>query len=280
MTPVAIGLFGAAVVHGVHAGRRQAKVLAGRLQHLEHVRCELGGDIELPAQFAHIGDAAGPHAGITHFDLLRGAEREGGVGQVLARHLLQQRPRLRSHHRDHRQPRCDVGRHAMRVRRRVALQPGHVARLGCGTGNDKELVVLKPGHRQVGLDAATLVQPLGIDNAPRLHVDVRCRNAVQHLQRIAALDRVFGEARLIEEGAVGHQLLGLIVGAGEPVLAAIGIFIFRLHAIARIPVGALPAVHLAEHGAELLLVVVQRRAPDAARRLRLPVRPMHGVEQA
>jgi hypothetical protein len=167
----------------------------------------------------------------------------------------------------------------MRVTGRVALQPGHVARLWCCTRDDKEFVFLKPRHSKIRFDAAALVQPLGVDDAARLDIDIRGADSVQHLAGIASLDRIFGKTRLVEEGAVGHQLLCLVARAGEPVLAAIAVLIFRLYAIARIPVGALPAVHFTEDGAQFLCVRIKRRTAHTAGRLGLAIGPMHGVEE-
>ena len=86
----------------------QAELAAGLDDAVEDVGRELGRDIELPAQLADIGDPARPDAGIADLQLARGAEREGGVGQILARQPLQQRARARPHQAQHRQARGDV----------------------------------------------------------------------------------------------------------------------------------------------------------------------------
>ena len=71
--------------HGV-----RPNVAPGLDDPVEHVGRELGRDIELPAQLADIGDPARPDARVADLQLARGAEREGGVGQVLAGEQLQQ----------------------------------------------------------------------------------------------------------------------------------------------------------------------------------------------
>ena len=86
----------------------QAELAAGLDDPVEDVGRELGRDVELPAQLADIGDPAGAHAGVADLELARGAEREGGVGQILAGELLQQRARARPHQAEHRQAGGDV----------------------------------------------------------------------------------------------------------------------------------------------------------------------------
>ncbi len=82
MAPVAVGLLHAAVVHGVHTGGGEAEFAASLPQALEDMGAEFGRDVELPAEFAHIGDAACPNPGIANLDLPRGAEGEGDVGEI------------------------------------------------------------------------------------------------------------------------------------------------------------------------------------------------------
>ncbi len=168
----------------------------------------------------------------------------------------------------------------MGVIRRVAPEPCHVAGLRHGAGDHQEFVFGKPCHGEIGLDAAALIEPLGVNDAARLDVDIVGADAVQHLAGIAALDGKFGEARLIEEGAIGHQPFGLVVGARKPVLAAIAVFVFRFDAAAGIPVGPFPAIDFAEYGAELLGLLVDGRAAHAARCLSLAIGPVHGIEKA
>src|SRR5262245_52524490 len=67
------------------------------------------------------------------------------------------------------------------------------------TGDDQIAVLGETGHRQIGLDAAALVQPLGIDDASRLDVDVVGRDAIEHGPGVATLEDEFGEGRLVEQ---------------------------------------------------------------------------------
>ena len=123
-----------------------------------------------------------------------------------------------------------------------------------------------------GLD---VLQHARTKRLPLAIIILSARNTVD--QRIAALDRVFREARLVEEGAVGHQLLGFIVCAREPVLAAVGVFILGLHAAARIPVGPLPAELGAEHRTLRLEPVIERRDDARAAAFIFLMREADGV---
>ena len=162
---------------------------------------------------------------------------------------------------------------------RIALEPGKIASLWGCPGNHHELVFGQPGDRQVGFDAAPLVAPLGIDDPARRDVDVVGRNPVQHLQGILALDQKLGEARLIEEHGIALECLRLGIGAGEPVLPPVGVFVFGLHASRRVPVGPLPAIDFAHAGPGRHQAVVNRRSPRSPRRLDLPVGPVHRIEE-
>ena len=74
-----------------------------------------------------------------------------------------------------------------------------------------------------------------------------------------------------------QMLVALVV---EPVLPLPGIAVLALLAVPGEPVGALPAGDLAEHRAARLQMLVQRRAPHAARGRHLAVGEMVGIEQA
>ena len=87
------------------------------------------------------------------------------------------------------------------------------------------------------------------------------------------------ERGLVEEphGLSHGAVLG--GGAGEPVLAAVGVDVLRLHARRGEPVGALPAGDHAEGGAARGQPIVQHRAPHVARGVRLAEGPVHRVEE-
>ncbi len=101
--PMAVGFLHAAIVERVHPGGRQAEFLSRLPEGFEHMGREFGRHVKFPAKFTDIGNAAGAHPRIADLDLLRMAEGKGGIGQVRARELLQQRARMGTHYRDHRQ---------------------------------------------------------------------------------------------------------------------------------------------------------------------------------
>src|SRR5262245_66480823 len=107
-------------------------------------------------------------------------------------------------------------------------EPGEVAGLRLGAGDDQVTVLGKTGDGEVRLDAAALVQPLGIDDPAGSDIDVIGRDAVQHRQRIASLENEFGEGGLVEQADRVPYRFGFDCSIGEPVLPPIGIAIFRL----------------------------------------------------
>ena len=66
----------------------------------------------------------------------------------------------------------------------------------------------------------------------------------------------------------------------EPARTPVAVVVDRRAAVGRVPVGALPARGLAEAGVARGESRVKRRVARRPRRLHLPVRPVHGVEQA
>ena len=71
-------------------GKLEAVVGSGLHQAVEYMQGELGRNVELPTQFAHIGDAAGTDHGVTNLDLLRGTEWECAAAKVGAADRRQQ----------------------------------------------------------------------------------------------------------------------------------------------------------------------------------------------
>ena len=135
------------------------------------------------------------------------------------------------------------------------------------------------GHGEVGFDSAPLVQPVGVDDPPRLDVHVGGAHPLEHPGRVAPLHEVLGEARLVEEGDSLARRPVLGRGMLEPVLAAEGVLVDRLDPGRGVPVGALPAGRLAEARAARGEALVERRMADVPGRLVLPVRIVPRVEE-
>ncbi len=167
----------------------------------------------------------------------------------------------------------------MLARLDVALQPVEVLGLGLRTGDDEEERLRQACHREIGLDAAALIEPLCVHHLAGCDVDVVRAYAVEYLERIGSLEAKLGERGLIEEAdGVAHGAV-LVRARLEPVLPSVAVLISGDNACGRVPVRALPAERLAETGARLREALVQGRAPHAARGLVLAERPVRCVQK-
>ena len=163
----------------------------------------------------------------------------------------------------------------------MSAQPGQVA-LQRRAGHDQQERGLREARdRQVALDAAALVQHLGVDDAARRARRRRWRRSAaappprRGPRRGSCRRRSCRRARrrcgppcARRAGCRTSSAASRHSGSRAPGPSR------------REPVGALPARHLAEHGAARLEVLVQRRAADAARRRRLAIGEVVGIEQA
>ena len=103
------------------SGKLEAKFAACRNEDIKHPTGEFGGNIQLPTQFADVGNAGGAHAGIAKFNLPRGAKRMRGVGEISAGHFFEERPAVWPHDAEHRLCGGDIGYHYMGVFRNMAF---------------------------------------------------------------------------------------------------------------------------------------------------------------
>src|SRR3546814_6121684 len=85
----------------------------------------------------------------------------------------------------HRLTRRHVGDHAVRVVGDVAAQPGEVAARHRRAGHHQEGGLGEARDGEVGLDAAAVVQPLGVDDAARRHKSEEHTSELQSLMRIS-----------------------------------------------------------------------------------------------
>ncbi len=240
---------------------------------------ELGRHVELPAELADIGQAAGAQPRMAEVDLAAGGEGEALVREILRRQALQQRPRVRPHQRQHRRGRGDVVEKDARALGQMAPQPGQVAALRDGEGHHHELGLGKPGDGDVGLDPAELVQPLGVDHPAHAHVDLVGADPVQPGAGIGAGDQVFDEAGLVEQRHVLGRVAAFLADRPEPARSAVGIFHLVPVAGRAEEARPFPARRLGHPGAGRQQPVVERAAADAAGGLELAVRPVHVEEQ-
>ena len=129
-------LFDAAGIQRVQAAEFQADIRAGLVDRLEDMRRLVGRDIELPAEFADIGDAVGAGEAHADLDLLERAERIVLVGEIVRADLLDQLSRIRTHQAEHAFGRRHIGDDDEFVADMLA-QPGEVA-LQRRAGHDEE----------------------------------------------------------------------------------------------------------------------------------------------
>ena len=107
----------------------------------------------------------------------------------------------------------------------------------------------KPCDGEVCLDAAARIQPLRVDNFANTDAHVVGAEVVEIGFGISPLNTELGETgHIIQRNRLtrGHMFGG---GMFKPVLSPIGIVIFRLYALWREPIGALPASGLAKTSA-------------------------------
>src|SRR5437763_10425383 len=280
VAPVPIRLFHAQTVQGMVAREAQSEGLTGADDHVVYGLRELRGNVQLVAELSDVRDPAGPYPRVAQIDDPGCGERKRSSGTVRIRARRQQLAAARPHETEHRIRRGRVECDGARVLRNAAAQPGEIARVRRARGDDEECVLGLARDREVGLDAAALIQPLRIDDPADRHVDVIGADPSEHHRRIAAPEHELGERGLIEQAHPFTYRLVLPGRLSEPVLAAVAVFVTRLSPRGREPVRALEARHLSEAGPRCSEAVVQGRLAHPARGLGLPERPMHRIEQA
>ena len=138
----------------------------------------------------------------------------------------------------------------MRVIGNLSFQPVKISHLGLGTTDNHEGRLGEARDREIRLDAASVVEPLGVDHPACGDIHVIGANPIQYRHRVAAFKAELGEGRLIEQrNALAHSTM-LCRRVLKPVLSAVAVFIFRLNACGGIPVGALPTKGLAMAGTD------------------------------
>ena len=168
----------------------------------------------------------------------------------------------------------------MRIRRDVPLQPVQIAVLARRAGHDQKGVLGEARHREIGLDAAALVQPLRIDDAAGRDRDVVRADPLQRRFGVAPLKEELAERGQVEQtDALAHGPV-LVRPVLEPGGAPVGVVVLGRDAGRREPARPLPAGRLGEAGAARLEAIMERRGARRPRRGVLPKRPVHRVEQA
>ena len=132
--------------------------------------------------------------------------------------------------------------------------------------DDKEAVVREFRDRKIRLERARIIEPLRVGDHTWLAIDSVRGHSIEHAPGIAPLHQELRHERHVHEpGALAHRAM-LLLPVREPVLSPPRQLLDnRLDARRRVPVGALPATHIAEVGTLLRQPVVHRRTLDAAR---------------
>ena len=156
----------------------------------------------------------------------------------------------------------------------MPLNPVEVTDTGGTGGDDKVFILCQARHRNVGFDAAPLIQHLGIDDLPHRDIDVVAADVLQHVDGIASLQQIFGHRRQIVNTyffADTHVLSRRII---KPVLSSPAVFIFGLYAFRSKPVGPFPSGYHAKAGSPIRQAIMKGCAPGIARCSRLFKRPV------
>ena len=163
----------------------------------------------------------------------------------------------------------------------MAAQPIQIAGRRGRAGDHHEAILGQAREGQIGLNPTGRVQPLGINRPAWRDRHVIGRDILQQGLGVRPFNPEFRETAEVEEGgAFAHRpMLGgrQVKPVLPPIAVAVG---GRRRGVGVEPIGPFPAGGLAETCAGGGQAVVQRRMAHAARRRRLPVRPMHGVKKA
>ncbi len=167
----------------------------------------------------------------------------------------------------------------MGVGRRVAGDPRRDAAMDEVRHDDEEPVLREACDRQVRLDAAALVQPLGVDDPPDGHGDVVCADPAEDALGVATLHEELGHQRHVEHPDRFSDDAMLVGFDGEGVAAGPTQRDLRVRASRSEPFRVFPARRHREMRAGRGQAIVDDRPADVARRRRVPVRPGRVAEQ-
>ena len=152
----------------------------------------LRGRVELPAELAGERHPQRAHRDVADGDLLRGHERERGVGQVRAGQLRAARrgcaaPTARSVTS---WPVTSSTRTVGLAPAGLPAQPGRVVRAERGAGDHQERVGGQPGHGEVRLDAAARVERLRVGDVADVARDLVVADPLQKAAASGAGDLI------------------------------------------------------------------------------------------
>ena len=244
---------------------------AGLPEGVPEARALLDRHVQLPAEVADVRDPR--RQGELRADLERaaGAELEGLVGDVVARHRGQDVARPRAPQPDRRPRRGDVDQRGRSVLRQVVAEPLLVSHPVRAAGHDPEQVVAEPHDREVGLEAAARRQQWGVDDASDRHVHLTGGDPLQPVQGAGTGDVEDRERRQVEDaGVLAHREVLGIDDRRPParvplVRARLDAVVLDQRRVRLEPLRPLPARRLVEDGAERFVARVHRRQPRSGR---------------
>ena len=170
MAEMAESFFDSGTVHHMHAAKLKTHVLPGLPKGFKHITRHLGADINLPPQFAHIRHAMHPGEAKAQLDLLRRTKGVSDVGEIIGRHLLQQRAGVRPHHRQYAFRRSDISDGDPRVPlSSPPEQPSLIRQPRRRRGDHQIDGFRQAGHGYIRLNPAAAVEELGIDDLAQRH---------------------------------------------------------------------------------------------------------------
>ncbi len=206
------------------------------------------GRVNLPAQFAGIGDAQRQRRHTLDVQRTHAVEGEGGVRYVLLAQLLQDIACPRPPEAERRVLAAHVANVHGAAGGRMLANPGQVVRPHAAAGQNPEAVVLQAADGQVGHDAAAAVAERGVDHRTDRAVDAVGGDRLQEAQRPWPADLDLGKGAQVEQPAAGarRQMFGALDArpvTGRPALPMRNLVVklFQQAGVGFIPLRHFPA---------------------------------------
>src|SRR4029077_15915512 len=124
---------------------------------------ELARQVQLVTELADVADAMSSHVRHTDLDCALGCERERRIRDVIGGKGLQEGPSPRPHHSKTRLAARHVDCRTSRLLGHATLEPSDIAAKRGGTRYDEKRRLRKARHRDIGLDAAAIIEPLRVN---------------------------------------------------------------------------------------------------------------------
>ena len=199
--------------------------------------------------------------------------------QIIGANRLKQITRIRPHDRNNPHGGGYVGQNGMRILRNMPRKPVEILRF-CLCPSDDEIGRLRqPRDRQIRFNPTLVIEPLGVNQLARCHIDVIGAHAVQDGTGIAPFQPEFRKGALVKQAHSLAHGLALFSIRLKPVLTAIAICICGRAARRAIPIGAFPAKGFPMASACSDQPIMNGRAADATRGFILLERIMRRVQQ-